>query len=142
MVLVLLVAAEMDPWSRECFAAYFACARLWFVKSMRTVVTSFEMKSEMGLPCDLHHELPEFDDPFAGWNAQDAQAAQEEEEEAAPVPLAALVMRMRRLRRKHLHTTASTTTMMRRRRRMRTTTSRRSRCCLSFPFWCLLPKGE
>jgi hypothetical protein len=87
MVLVLLVAAEMDPWSRECFAAYFACARLWFVKSMRTVVTSFEMKSEMGLPCDLHHELPEFDDPFAGWNAQDAQAAQEEEEEAAPVPV-------------------------------------------------------
>jgi hypothetical protein len=28
-----------------------------------------EMKSEMGLPCDPHHELHEFDDPFAEWDA-------------------------------------------------------------------------
>jgi hypothetical protein len=44
-----------------------------------------EMKSEMGLPCNPHHELPEFDDPFAEWDAQDAQAAREEEE-PTPAP--------------------------------------------------------
>jgi hypothetical protein len=44
-----------------------------------------EMKSEMGLPCDLHHELPEFDDPFAEWDAQYAKATREEEE-PTPAP--------------------------------------------------------
>ncbi|RLM86546.1 actin-like protein ARP8 [Panicum miliaceum] len=44
-----------------------------------------EMKSEMGLPCDPHHELPEFDDPYAEWDAKDAQAAREEEE-PTPAP--------------------------------------------------------
>jgi hypothetical protein len=37
-----------------------------------------EIKSHLGLPTDPYHELPEFDDPFAEW---DAQGAQEEEEE-------------------------------------------------------------
>ena len=45
-----------------------------------------EMKSHMGLLCDPYHELPEFDDPFAEWDAQDAQATQEEEEPAPHVP--------------------------------------------------------
>jgi hypothetical protein len=31
-----------------------------------------EIKSKMGLPCDQHHELPDFDDSFAEWDAQDA----------------------------------------------------------------------
>ena len=29
------------------------------------------MKSHMGLLCDPYHELPEFDDPFAEWDAAD-----------------------------------------------------------------------
>jgi hypothetical protein len=37
-----------------------------------------EIKSHLGLPTDPYRELPEFDDPFAEW---DAQVAQEEEEE-------------------------------------------------------------
>jgi hypothetical protein len=37
-----------------------------------------EIKSHLGLPTDPYCELPEFDDPFAEW---DAQGAQEEEEE-------------------------------------------------------------
>jgi hypothetical protein len=37
-----------------------------------------EIKSHLGLPTDTYHELPEFDDPFAEW---DAKGAQEEEEE-------------------------------------------------------------
>jgi hypothetical protein len=37
-----------------------------------------EIKSHLGLPTDPYRELPEFDDPFAEW---DAQGAQEEEEE-------------------------------------------------------------
>jgi hypothetical protein len=37
-----------------------------------------EIKSHLGLPTDPYRELPEFDDPFAEWNAQ---GAQEEEEE-------------------------------------------------------------
>jgi hypothetical protein len=45
-----------------------------------------EMKSEMGLSCDPHHELFEFDDAFVEWDVQAAQG--EEEEEAAPTPTA------------------------------------------------------
>jgi hypothetical protein len=37
-----------------------------------------EIKYHLGLPTDPYRELPEFDDPFAEW---DAQCAQEEEEE-------------------------------------------------------------
>jgi hypothetical protein len=37
-----------------------------------------EIKSHLGLPTDPYRELPEFDDPFAEW---DAKGAQEEEEE-------------------------------------------------------------
>jgi hypothetical protein len=37
-----------------------------------------EIKSHLGLPTDPYHELPEFDDSLAEW---DAQGAQEEEEE-------------------------------------------------------------
>jgi hypothetical protein len=37
-----------------------------------------EIKSHLGLPTDPYRELPEFDAPFAEW---DAQGAQEEEEE-------------------------------------------------------------
>jgi hypothetical protein len=37
-----------------------------------------KIKSHLGLPTDPYRELPEFDDPFAEW---DAQGAQEEEEE-------------------------------------------------------------
>jgi hypothetical protein len=37
-----------------------------------------EIKSHLGLPTDPYRELPEFDDPFAEW---DAQGDQEEEEE-------------------------------------------------------------
>jgi hypothetical protein len=37
-----------------------------------------EIKSHLGLPTDPYRELPEFDDPFAEW---DAQGAHEEEEE-------------------------------------------------------------
>jgi hypothetical protein len=37
-----------------------------------------EIKSHLGLPTDPYRELPEFDDPFAEW---DAQGSQEEEEE-------------------------------------------------------------
>jgi hypothetical protein len=42
-----------------------------------------ELKSEMGLPRDAHHELLEFDDPFVEWDAQNAQ-----EEEAPPATTA------------------------------------------------------
>jgi hypothetical protein len=45
-----------------------------------------EMKSEMGLPCDPHHELLEFDDHFAEWDAQDAQATRGEEKDVVPAP--------------------------------------------------------
>jgi hypothetical protein len=37
-----------------------------------------EIKSHLGLPTDPYHELPEFDDPFAEWDAQDAEEGQEE----------------------------------------------------------------
>ncbi|RLM86226.1 actin-like protein ARP8 [Panicum miliaceum] len=48
-----------------------------------------EIKGSLGLPIDPYHELPEFDDPFAEWDTQDAQAAQgEEEENVAPAPAA------------------------------------------------------
>jgi hypothetical protein len=30
-----------------------------------------EIKSHLGLPADPYHELPEFDDPFAKWDAAD-----------------------------------------------------------------------
>jgi hypothetical protein len=42
---------------------------------------TIEIKSHLGLPTDPYHELPEFDDPFAEWDAQDAEEGQEEEEE-------------------------------------------------------------
>jgi hypothetical protein len=47
-----------------------------------------EIKSRLGLPTDPYRELPEFDDPFAEWDAQDVQEEEaeegndEEEEEA------------------------------------------------------------
>jgi hypothetical protein len=37
-----------------------------------------EIKSHLGLPTDPYRELPEFDDPFAEWDAQDAGEGQEE----------------------------------------------------------------
>jgi hypothetical protein len=40
-----------------------------------------EIKSHLGLPTDPYLELPEFDDPFAEWDAQDAEEGQEEGEE-------------------------------------------------------------
>jgi hypothetical protein len=40
-----------------------------------------EIKSHLGLPTDPYCELPEFDDPFAEWDAQDAEEGQEEGEE-------------------------------------------------------------
>jgi hypothetical protein len=40
-----------------------------------------EIKSHLGLPTDPYRELPEFDDPFAEWDAQDAEEGQEEREE-------------------------------------------------------------
>jgi hypothetical protein len=33
-----------------------------------------EIKSHLGLPADPYHELPEFDDPFAEWDAADEAA--------------------------------------------------------------------
>jgi hypothetical protein len=38
-----------------------------------------EIKSYLGLPTDPYRELPEFDDPFAEWDAQGAQEDEEEE---------------------------------------------------------------
>jgi hypothetical protein len=35
-----------------------------------------EIKSHLGLPTDPYRELPEFDDPFAEWDAQDAGEGQ------------------------------------------------------------------
>jgi hypothetical protein len=40
-----------------------------------------EIKSHLGLPTDSYSELPEFDDPFAEWDAQDVEEGQEEGEE-------------------------------------------------------------
>jgi hypothetical protein len=40
-----------------------------------------EIKSHLGLPTDPYRELPEFDDPFAEWDAQDAGERREEEAE-------------------------------------------------------------
>jgi hypothetical protein len=40
-----------------------------------------EIKSHLGLPTDPYRELPKFDDPFAEWDAQDAEEEQEEGEE-------------------------------------------------------------
>jgi hypothetical protein len=40
-----------------------------------------EIKSHLGLPTDPYRELPEFDDPFVEWDAQDAGEGQEEEAE-------------------------------------------------------------
>jgi hypothetical protein len=40
-----------------------------------------EIKSHLGLPTDPYRELPEFDDPFAERDAQDAEEGQEEGEE-------------------------------------------------------------
>jgi hypothetical protein len=37
-----------------------------------------EIKYHLGLPTDPYCELPEFDDPFAEWDAQDAEEGQEE----------------------------------------------------------------
>jgi hypothetical protein len=33
-----------------------------------------EIKNHLGLPTDPYHELPEFDDPFAEWDAADEAA--------------------------------------------------------------------
>jgi len=33
-----------------------------------------EIKGHLGLPCDIYHELPKIDDPFAEWDAHDSQA--------------------------------------------------------------------
>jgi hypothetical protein len=38
-----------------------------------------EIKSHLGLPTDPYRELPEFDDLFAEWDAQDAQEEGAEE---------------------------------------------------------------
>jgi hypothetical protein len=40
-----------------------------------------EIKSHLDLSTDPYRELPEFDDPFAEWDAQDAGEGQEEEAE-------------------------------------------------------------
>jgi hypothetical protein len=40
-----------------------------------------EIKSHLGLPTNPYRELPDFDDPFAEWDAQDAAARKEEEED-------------------------------------------------------------
>ncbi|RLM91364.1 actin-like protein ARP8 [Panicum miliaceum] len=78
LFLVLHATVEMDPWSRVLRNIFCMC------KSMVHEVNEnrydiIEMKSEMGLLSDTHHELLELDDPFAEWDAQDAQAAQGEE---------------------------------------------------------------
>jgi hypothetical protein len=39
-----------------------------------------EIKSHLGLPTDPYRELPEFDDPFAEWDAHGAQEEEEEED--------------------------------------------------------------
>jgi len=33
-----------------------------------------EIKGHLGLPTDTYRDLPEFDDPFAEWDAMDAAA--------------------------------------------------------------------
>jgi hypothetical protein len=33
-----------------------------------------EIKSHLGLPADIYHELPQFDDPFPKWDAADEAA--------------------------------------------------------------------
>jgi hypothetical protein len=38
-----------------------------------------EIKSHLGLPTDPYRELPEFDDPFVEWDAQDVQEEGAEE---------------------------------------------------------------
>jgi hypothetical protein len=38
-----------------------------------------EIKSHLGLPTDPYRELPEFDDPFTEWDAQDVQEEEAEE---------------------------------------------------------------
>jgi hypothetical protein len=38
-----------------------------------------EIKSHLGFPTDPYRELPEFDDPFAEWDAQDVQEEEAEE---------------------------------------------------------------
>jgi hypothetical protein len=38
-----------------------------------------EIKSHLGLPTDPYRELPEFDDPFAEWDAQDVKEEEAEE---------------------------------------------------------------
>jgi hypothetical protein len=39
-----------------------------------------EIKSHLGLPTDPYRELPEFDDPFAEWDAQGVQEEEAEED--------------------------------------------------------------
>ena len=44
------------------------------------------IKAHIGLPLDNHRELPEFDDPFAEWDAADAAAATQEPNPFVPLP--------------------------------------------------------
>ncbi|RLM75196.1 actin-like protein ARP8 [Panicum miliaceum] len=71
--LLHLAVATMIPSSRGHSRAYFAC------KSMTQEVNEnrrdiIKIKSHLGLPYDPYHELPDFDDPFAEWDAADEAA--------------------------------------------------------------------
>jgi hypothetical protein len=150
MLLALHTAVVTAPWSRECFVLSFAYARPWSVKSMRIVMTLLRHRTRWDclVTCTInsqslmillrngmlkmHKLLKKRKNPLLlhllgllGLH---------------PVGPAMPVMRKKALRRIFPSSTLSTTMMMMTRRRMMT-----SRCfdgCLSFPFWCLLPKGE
>ena len=125
-----------------------------------------EIRGHLGLPLTEHHDLPEFDNPFAEWDAADEAAIAAAHDllpcarrqtrstcrrAATSFSRALLVakrflMRTRRLKKKSPRATTSIATLMRMRTLPRTPPkmmmSKRSLCCFSFPFWHLMTKGE
>jgi hypothetical protein len=121
-----------------------------------------EIKNHLGLPTDPYHELLEFDDPFAKWDAADEAAVTASH---APLPrprcrtrpptrsrrsppvVKKFLMKMRRPKKKSHVTTASTPTPMRTRIHPMVASkmmmmSRIFYHCFSFPFWHLMTKGN
>jgi hypothetical protein len=149
MFLALRAVVVTAPWSRECFILSFACARPWSVKSMRIVVTLLRRRARWDYLVTLTMSSRSLMIPLQNGMLKTHKLLEKRKNPPLlhllgplglhPVGPAVRVMRKKTLRRMFPSSNLSTTMMMITRRMMMSTCFG---CCLSFSFWCLLPKGS
>jgi hypothetical protein len=66
---------------KRVLKSIFSMCKTMATKTNENRRNIIKIKSHLGFSTDPYRELPEFDDPFAEWDAQDAEEGQEEGEE-------------------------------------------------------------